>query len=154
MHSADIQDRDGCKLLLDGFDLKTIKKIFVDGGYAGKIIKYVKEKYEVLLEVVKRTDLHKFIILKKRWIVERTNSWMTTCKRLTRDYENKIQNQEAMIYLRIRTYAPIAILVPTLKSWAFCSYQVIWSFNLVYSNFKKATKQAKMCDLWDFSKME
>jgi len=101
VHSADIQDRDGCKLLLDGFDLKTIKKIFVDGGYAGKIIKYVKEKYEVLLEVVKRTDLHKFIILKKRWIVERTNSWMTTCKRLTRDYENKIQNQEAMIYLRM-----------------------------------------------------
>jgi putative transposase len=100
VHSASIQDRDGCKLLLENFDLKTIKKIFVDGGYAGQIIEYVKEKFGVILEVVKRTDPHKFVILKKRWIVERSNSWLTTCKRLTRDFENKIRNQESMIYLR------------------------------------------------------
>jgi putative transposase len=101
VHRADIQDRDGCKLLLRGFNFKTITKIFVDGGYAGKIIDYVKKKYGIILEVVKRTDLHKFVILKKRWIVERTNSWMTTSKRLTRDYENKTKNQEEMIYLRM-----------------------------------------------------
>lgn len=101
VHSAGIQDREGSKLLFAGLDFKTIVKIFADGGYTGELIKYVKDKYGIDLEVVKRTDPHKFVILAKRWIVERTNSWMTTCKRLTRDFENKIINQESMIYLRM-----------------------------------------------------
>ena len=43
VHSAGIQDRDGCKLLLKHFKIpKRLKKIFVDGGYSGKLIKYVK----------------------------------------------------------------------------------------------------------------
>lgn len=101
VHSAAIQDRDGCKLLLNNFDKTTIKKTFVDGGYSGKIIDFVKERYDLILEVVKRNELHKFVVLPKRWIVERTNSWMSSCKRLCRDFENKIKNQESMIYLRM-----------------------------------------------------
>ena len=101
VHSAGIQDREGSKLLFKGFDFETIIKIFADGGYTGELIKYVKDNFNVDLEVVKRTDPHKFVILAKRWIVERTNSWLSSCKRLCRDFENKVRNQESMIYLRM-----------------------------------------------------
>jgi len=90
VHSAGIQDRDGAKLLLRHaqYVLETIKKIFADGGYAGKLIAWVQEKFGITLEIVKRTELHKFVVLPIRWIIERTNAWVwsvkstTTCKGL------------------------------------------------------------------------
>ena len=103
VHSAAIQDREGAKLLLNRSKnlLDTIKKIFVDGGYTGKLIAWVKEKYGITLEVVKRNELHKFVVLPKRWIIERTNAWVSKARRLTKDYEKKVRNQESMIYVRM-----------------------------------------------------
>ncbi len=103
VHSAGIQDRDGAKLLLSKSKnlLESIKKIFVDGGYAGKLIAWVKEKYNITLEVVKRNELHTFVVLPIRWIIERTNAWVSKARRLTKDYEKKTRNQESMIYVRM-----------------------------------------------------
>lgn len=103
VHSARIQDREGAKLLLNRSKnlLDSIEKIFVDGGYTGKLIAWVKEKYDIVLEVVKRSELHTFVVLPKRWIIERTNAWVSKARRLTKDYEKKVRNQESMIYVRM-----------------------------------------------------
>lgn len=103
VHSADIQDRDGAKLLLRQSTgaLTSVKKILADGGYAGKLIAWVQDKCNTVLEIVKRNELHKFVVLPKRWIIERTNAWVSIARRLSKDYERKVLNQESMIYVRM-----------------------------------------------------
>ena len=103
--TADVQDRDGAKLLLN---VQTVAfgwlmLIWADGGYAGKLIEHVAEiprHRRVKLEIVKRSDDVKgFKVVPKRWIVERTFGWLIQSRRLIRDYEVKIEHSEAMIYL-------------------------------------------------------
>ena len=103
VHSAGIQDRDGAKLLLNHTrnTLDSIQKIFADGGYAGKLIAWVQKKFGITLEIVKRTELHTFVVLPIRWIIERTNAWVSKARRLAKDYEKKTLNQESMIYVRM-----------------------------------------------------
>jgi putative transposase len=103
VHSAGIQDRDGAKVVLKRArkQLATIEKIFADGGYAGKLIDYVKKNYDVTLEIVKRNELHTFVVVPQRWIIERTNAWISSARRLAKEYEVKIRNQESMIYVRM-----------------------------------------------------
>ena len=103
VHSAGIQDRDGAKLLLNHAKgtLSTLKKIFADGGYAGKLITWVQQRFGITLEIVKRNELHKFVVLPIRWIIERTNAWVSKARRLAKDYERKTLNQESMIYIRM-----------------------------------------------------
>lgn len=103
VHSAAIQDRDGAKLLLRQAKavLKTIEKIYADGGYAGKLISWVKKHFGITLEIVKRSDLKGFVVLPKRWIIERTNAWVSKARRLAKEYERTTRNQESMIYVRM-----------------------------------------------------
>lgn len=103
VHSAAIQDRDGAKLLIKSAEatLATVEKIYADGGYAGKLVEWVRKEYGVTLEIVKRNELHKFVVLPKRWIIERTNAWVSIARRLAKEYERTIRNQESMIYLRM-----------------------------------------------------
>jgi len=103
--SADVQDRDGARLLLEGLKIAFgwLKLIWADGGYTGKLIDEVAaivRHRRVKLEIVKRSDDVKgFKILPKRWIVERTFGWLIQSRRLIRDYEVKTDHSEAMIYL-------------------------------------------------------
>ena len=103
VHSAGIQDRDGAKLVFKRAKtkLKTITKVFADGGYAGKLIAWTQQKYNLVLEIVKRNQLHTFVVLPKRWIIERTNAWVSSARRLAKEYEVKTRNQESMIYVRM-----------------------------------------------------
>jgi putative transposase len=103
VHSAGIQDRDGAKLVFKRAKptLKTITKVFADGGYAGKLITWVQQKYNLMLDIVKRNQLHTFVVLPKRWIIERTNAWVSSARRLAKEYEVKTRNQESMIYVRM-----------------------------------------------------
>ena len=78
IHSADMQDRDGAKLVFERTKqyFKKLKLIWADGGYAGKLIDWVNENCCWKLEIVKRSDNVKgFKVLPKRWIVERTFGW-------------------------------------------------------------------------------
>jgi transposase len=91
VHPANIQDRDGVELVLDE---KTralwpfIVKIFADAGYQGARAALAAAKTgSWIIEIVKRTELHKFVVLPKRWVVERTLAWISRNRRLTRDYE-------------------------------------------------------------------
>ena len=78
VHAADIQDRDGAKLVLEGVQgrFSRLKLIWADGGYAGQLIGWVAQICGWMLEIVKRSDdATGFVVLPKRWIVERTFGW-------------------------------------------------------------------------------
>jgi putative transposase len=106
VHSAAIQDRDGAKLVLPVLLARFgwLRCIFVDGGYAGALVAWVKEllpRRGLNLEIVKRSDAdkHRFAILPRRWIVERTFGWLSKFRRLAKDYEFRTENSETMILI-------------------------------------------------------
>jgi len=89
VHTAGIQDRDGGRYLVSKAKTNgaTFHKGYTDGGYAGKFLEFAKHTWNVDFEVVKRNELHKFVVLPKRWIVERTNAWIIRYRRLAKDFE-------------------------------------------------------------------
>ena len=102
VHPANLQDRDGAKLVLAKLVgwLPRLKLIWADGGYAGQLIGWVKELGGWVLQIVKRCDDVKgFVVLPKRWIVERTFGWFGRYRRLSKDYEALTDSSESMIYL-------------------------------------------------------
>lgn len=102
VHAADVQDRDGAKLVLEAVRgrLPRLKLIWADGGYTGQLIDWVKQTCGWLLEIVKRSDDAKgFEVLPKRWIVERTLGWFGWYRRLSKDYEELTVNSESMILI-------------------------------------------------------
>lgn len=103
VHAANIQEREGAKLLLEPLrdTLPRMEKIIADGGYCGqKMIDWVKNNCNKwIFEIVKRTELHTFKILPKRWIVERTFGWFNNYRRLSKDYEFFSDTSENMIYI-------------------------------------------------------
>ena len=96
VHSAAIQDRDGAKLLLLRVKgrLPRVKLIWADGGYTGKLIKWVEDETSWTLEIVKRNELHTFKVLPKRWIVERTFGWLMYWRIMNRHHERKYDTAE------------------------------------------------------------
>lgn len=76
----------------------TIATVFVDGGYTGTLIDWAKQMFGYTVEVVKRTEQHRFQVLPKRWIVERTFSWLNWSRRLSKDYEVRHTTAETIIY--------------------------------------------------------
>jgi len=101
VHAGDVQDRDGAELALADIAGRFIrlKKLWADGGYAGELIDNVRRWYGRTIEIVKRSDAGKFIVLPKRWIVERTFAWLGKYRRLSKDYETNPQSSETMIRL-------------------------------------------------------
>lgn len=102
VHAANVQDRDGAKLVLEKARGKFLRLtlVWADGGYAGKLIEWVQETCGWLLEIVKRNDdVQGFVVLPRRWIVERTFGWLGRCRRLSKDYEERTESSEAMIQL-------------------------------------------------------
>ena len=100
VHAANIQDRDGAKLLLEKLkgQFSRLKLIWADGGYAGKLIEWAMERGGWVLEIVKRSDdLSGFKVLPHRWLVERTFGWLGRYRRLSKDYEELTESSEAMI---------------------------------------------------------
>jgi putative transposase len=100
VHGADVQDRDGAKLVLNAVNgkLPRLKIMWADGGYAGQLIDWVKQTCGWGLEIVKRSDdANGFEVLPKRWIVERTLGWFGWYRRLSKDYEERTDNSQAMI---------------------------------------------------------
>lgn len=101
VHGADIQDRDGAKLVLQKAQqlFSRLRLIWADGGYAGKLVDWVRETCNWTLDIVKRDPNTKgFRVLPRRWVVERTFGWLTQYRRLGKDYEVLTETSETMIY--------------------------------------------------------
>jgi putative transposase len=113
VHPADIQDRDGAKLMLAKArgQFPTLRLIWADGGYAGKLVTWVQSVCAWVLEIVKRSDTAKGrVLLPRRWVVERTFGWLSQCRALARDYAFQPETsaaliQIAMIHLMLRRLA-------------------------------------------------
>jgi putative transposase len=100
-HAADIQDRDGAKLVFSKAQplFPTLALIWADGGYNGQLLTWVAVTCTWVLTIVKRNaDLKGFHVLPKRWVVERTFAWLGRYRALTKDYERLPQTTEAIVY--------------------------------------------------------
>jgi putative transposase len=115
VHEANIADRDGAKLLLAKISegLPRMEKVWADRGYNGKIGEWIKERLGWTLVIVKpprrwvRVPANEeppaypagFIVLPRRWVIERTLAWIMRNRRMSRDYEFLAETTEALIYV-------------------------------------------------------
>lgn len=101
VHAANVQDRDGAKLVLQKLTgrFPRLRLIWADGGYAGQLVAWVHDLGGWLLEIVKRPDESKFVVLPRRWVVERTFAWLGRHRRLSKDYEALTDTSEAFIQI-------------------------------------------------------
>jgi transposase len=113
VHAADLQDRDGGVLLMGAlFGLYPfLLRLYADSGYQGPQFQQALHVIcrRVTVEIVKRTELHKFVVVPKRWIVERTIGWLNRCRRLAKDWE--CLNANALAFLR---WASVRLMVRKL----------------------------------------
>ena len=97
--TADVTDRKGCLLALkrELDNLGAVQKILADGGYTGKAFaSSVQELMGAEVEIAKRNELHRFAVLPKRWVVERSFSWLEKNRRLWNNCERKLSTSLQM----------------------------------------------------------
>jgi transposase len=114
VHAADVQDRDGGVLVMATlFGLYPfLQKLYADGGYQGPAFRTAVKRClrQVNVEIVKRSDAAtRFVVLPKRWIVERSLAWFCRCRRLAKDWE--CRNRRALAFLHL---ASIRIMIRKL----------------------------------------
>ena len=120
VHSAGIQDRDGGVLLFSTLfgRFPFLKKLFADSAYQGTIFATAIGAIlpSLHIEIVKRSDRAKgFVILPKRWIVERSIAWLNRCRRLAKDWENLNRTALAFLY-----FASIRLMLRKLCNRGSC----------------------------------
>ena len=103
---ADVQDRDALPPLLEEVHQKSpwVELVFVDGGYSGdETQRAAFEASRIKVTVVKRSDraVKGFVVLPKRWIVERTLGWLNRSRRLAKDFEATLESSRAWVMLAI-----------------------------------------------------
>jgi transposase len=114
VHAADMADRDGAKLLLEPVSgmFSRSSHCWVDMGYRGDIIDWIKQKLGWTVDVVKRPSkwgrypvdvepppMPAFAVLPRRWVVERTFAWIGRNRRMSKDYEYLTETGETWIYI-------------------------------------------------------
>ena len=102
VHPADLQDRDGARLVLARLRHRfpRLQHLWADAGYAGpKLGDWVRETTDWTLEIVRRAEPGTgFQVLPRRWVVERTFAWLGRYRRLSKDYEGRPDTTEAWIH--------------------------------------------------------
>jgi transposase len=104
--AASVPERQGAKQLLEGlhqerYRVPQLVRIWVDGGFSGEdFVHWVIDTFRWILEVVLRPENAKgFVLLPRRWTVERTYGWLHWCRRLNVDYERLPASSEAFIHI-------------------------------------------------------
>ena len=100
--TADVTDRAGALAMFDRRrdGLSQVQNVLVDGGYTGKpFATAVQGLLGAAVEVVKRNELHTFVVLPKRWVVERSFAWLEKCRRLWKNCERKLNTSLQMVVL-------------------------------------------------------
>ncbi|HRI64555.1 MAG TPA: IS5 family transposase [Polyangium sp.] len=99
---ASVQDRDGAVPVLQKAhrEYPTLERVWVDGVYNGKVIDDVASETGITIEMVKRSDDRKgFVVLPRRWCVERTFGWFGKYRLLSKEYERTLESSKADIFL-------------------------------------------------------
>jgi transposase len=106
---AGVQDRDAARVVFCVFChlLLSLRIVFADGGYAGQLEGFLcaagtlfGHAGGLVLSIIKRSDTAKgFVLLPKRWVVERTFGWLVKARRLVRDHERNPRHHEALVYI-------------------------------------------------------
>lgn len=99
---ASVQDRDGAAPVLREAHraYPTLKHVWADSAYRGEVIDRVQGDTGINVEVVKRTDaMSGFVVLPRRWVVERTNGWLCKFRLLNKEYERTVESSRADILL-------------------------------------------------------
>ncbi len=103
VHEADVQDRDGARITIDEAleRFPSMRHFFADGGYRGEpLADFVRQYDGRTIEITKRPDDAKgFVVIAKRWVVERTFAWLGRCRRLAKDWEKSILSSESWTYI-------------------------------------------------------
>jgi transposase len=100
--TADVTDRDGAILMVEREreNLSDVENVLTDGSYRGEnFASRIKNLIGAMVEVVKRNELHTFVVLPKRWVVERSFAWLEKCRRLWKNCERKLAMSRAMVVL-------------------------------------------------------
>jgi transposase len=100
--TADVTDRMGALAAMDrcASGLQRVQSVLADGGYTGQpFAKGVEERLGATVQVVKRNELHSFVVLPKRWVVERSFGWLEKCRRLWKNCERKLNSSLQFIHL-------------------------------------------------------
>lgn len=102
VHGAGVQDRDGARQVFQELLTRcpTLRHLWADGGYRGKLEAWVQAHCPWFLEIVRRPKGQKgFVVQARRWVVERTFAWFGRNRRLSKDYEYHPRSSAGMIYL-------------------------------------------------------
>lgn len=103
--------------------LPGVKLVWAEGGYADKLVQWAKTALGIVLDIVNQKKGQRgFAVLPRRWVVERTLSWITSCRRLGRDYERRVDHAEAMVQwsmigLMVRRLARLEAGSPPAYNW-------------------------------------
>jgi len=113
--AASISDRAGARLpvpkLLQAFT--TLRLMWADSGYDGApFAQWAHKTAGITLQIIKRNDPHRFQVVHRRWVVERTFGWLMRYRRLARDYERRTAHHEAMVH-----WATITIMTRRLARY-------------------------------------
>lgn len=103
VHEADIQDRDGAPRVLASIrrSFPFLRHVFADGAYQGPNLQTALDKIgDWTLEIIKRSDTAKgFILLPRRWVVERTLAWINRNRRMAKDFEATMESALAWLFM-------------------------------------------------------
>ncbi len=100
--TADTTDRSSAMKMVESAqeNLSEVKNVLVDAGYTGeKFATQIKDIIGATVEVIKRNELYSFVVLPKRWVVERSFAWLEKCRRLWKNCERKLNTSLQMIVL-------------------------------------------------------
>ena len=100
--TANVTDRAGALAMFDQHQdgLSLVQQVLVDGGYTGDpFAAAVQNLLGASVEVVKRNEMHTFVVLPKRWVVERSFAWLEKCRRLWKNCERKLNTSLQMVVL-------------------------------------------------------
>lgn len=100
--TADVTDRQGALMAFQSHkeNLADVKNVLADGGYSGEdFATQVRAILEATVEIAKRSDLHKFVVIPKRWVVERSFAWVEKCRRLWKNCERLLNSSLNMLCL-------------------------------------------------------